>query len=596
MEDLTGSLESINDSGETWGKEDDIGSGTSSVGRTLDGNTSISLLERWSIVDTVTSHGNEVTTLLKNLDDIVLVLWEDLSETIGSLNEIVDLRTWHLTSSTETELLSVVDVGTETELAGSFTSNTDGITSQHLDRETESLGFIDSLCGIVTWGIRARHNTENFPMTFTASASNTKGTETTSSELSDLVLVIGSNLFWDRMIFLNSAENEERSTLDANDTLALWRLDNGGNLLGDGIEWVELEDLVLGEDRLGAWVVTEGLEESLVDGIETLLLARSGQTGSKHEVLGINTLDGVWLSERKLVLGKSTGLVRAENFDTSEGLNGGKLLDNSLLLGQVGSTDSHGGGNDSWETDWDTNDGDGEGEAEDLDNTVRAVERGDPDDQESCDDEGKEDSTNAVQDLSEMSRASGSLVDESSGTTDESVVTSRGNDHEALTTLDRGGSIAGVSLVLVNSKRFTSDGRLIDLEESILGNDTTVSWNNGTLLELEDITGNDLRSINLEETAITEDNSLKSQSLLQFVDNRTSLVFLDETNTSVEQEETANNTEIDPVLKTGSQESGSLHDELNRTNEEHNKLENQILLLFRHLVETVLASTGIDLL
>ena len=78
------------------------------------------------------------------------------------------------------------------------------------------------------------------------------------------------------------------------------------------------------------------------------------------------------------------------------------------------------------------------------------------------------------------------------------------------------------------------------------------------LLELENITGDDLRSINLEETAITEDNSLKSQSLLQFIDNRTSLVFLDETNTSVEQEETANNTEIDPILKTGSQESGSL--------------------------------------
>lgn len=495
MEDLTGSLEGIDDSRETWGKEDNIGSGTSSVGRTLDSNTGISLLERWGIVDTVTSHGNEVTTLLKNLDDVVLVLWEDLSETIGSLNEIVDLRTWHLTSSSETELLSIVDVGTETELAGSFTSDTDGITSQHLDRETEGLGFVDSLCGIVTWGIRARHDTENLPVTFTASAGNTEGTETTGSEFGNLVLVIGSNLLWDWVVFLDSAENEEWGTLNTDNALALWGLDDGSNLLGDGVEWVELENLVLGENRLGTWVVAERLEEGLVDGIETLLLAGSSQAGSKHEILSIDTLDGVWLGERELVLGESTGLVRAKNLNTSEGLNGGELLDDSLLLGEVGGTDSHGGGDDSWETDWDTNDGNSEGEAEDIDDSVGAVERGNPDDQESENDKAQKDSTNTVENLSEMTRSGGSLVDESGSATNESVVTSGGNDHEGLTTLDGRRSIARIALVLVDGQRFTSDGRLIDLEESILSNDTTIGWDNGTLnVRLEDCFGGKVSS------------------------------------------------------------------------------------------------------
>lgn len=77
-------------------------------------------------------------------------------------------------------------------------------------------------------------------------------------------------------------------------------------------------------------------------------------------------------------------------------------------------------------------------------------------------------------------------------------------------------------------------------------------------LNLEDITGNDLRSLNLEETAITENNSLKSEGLLQFIDDRTSLVFLNETNGGVKQEKGANNTEINPILETGSENSGSL--------------------------------------
>jgi hypothetical protein len=127
VENLAGSLEGVNDGTETRGKEDDIGSRAGSVRGTLDGNTSIGLLQRGSVVDTITSHGNKVTTLLKNLDDIVLVLGEDLGETIGSLNEIVDLRTGNVTATTETETLSVVDVGTETELTRSLTGNTDGV-------------------------------------------------------------------------------------------------------------------------------------------------------------------------------------------------------------------------------------------------------------------------------------------------------------------------------------------------------------------------------------------------------------------------------------------------------------------------------------
>lgn len=41
------------------------------------------------LVDTVTSHGSQMPTLLKHLDDLVLVLWEDFGETISLLNKVV---------------------------------------------------------------------------------------------------------------------------------------------------------------------------------------------------------------------------------------------------------------------------------------------------------------------------------------------------------------------------------------------------------------------------------------------------------------------------------------------------------------------------
>ncbi|PMB73754.1 hypothetical protein BM221_001179 [Beauveria bassiana] len=558
VENLAGSLEGINDGTETGGKEDNIGGGSGSIRGTLDGDTSIGLLQRGGIVDTVTSHGNEVTTLLENLDDRVLVLGEDLGETISSLDEIVDLRARHVTTTTETKTLGVVDVGTETELAGSFTSDTDGVTSKHLDGETETLGLIDSAGGIVTRGVRAGHDSEDFPSTLTTLASNTKRTETTGSKFSDTVLVSLVNLLGDGVVLLDGLENEKRGTLDTDDALTLRRLNNSLDLLGDGIEGVEIENLVLGEDRLGAGVELEGLEESLVNGVNTLLLAGSSQAGSEHQVIGVNALDGEGLSERELVLGQGTGLVRAENLDTSKRLNGRKLLDNGLLLGEVGSTDGHGGGDDSGKTDGDTNNGNGEGEAKNHDNVVGAVEGRNPDDEKSQNNENQQNRTNAVENLGKVTSATSGLGNEGSGATDEGVVTSGGDDDESLTTLDGGRSVAVVALVLVNSKGLTSDGGLINLEESIFGDNATVGGDNGTFLNLEDVTGNDFGGLNLLEGTVTENDSLESKGLLEFLDNGTSLEFLNETDSSVEQQKGANDTEIDPVLKTSSENSGSL--------------------------------------
>jgi hypothetical protein len=156
-----------------------------------------------------------------------------------------------------------------------------------------------------------------------------------------------------------------------------------------------------------------------------------------------------------------------------------------------------------------------------------------------------------------VTSASSGLGNKGSSSADEGVVTSSSNDNESLASLDSGGSIAVVTSVLVDSERLASDGRLIDLNEAALGNETTISRDDGSLFNLENITGNDLGGLDLLESTVTEDNSLKSQSFLEFFDDRTCLELLDETNTSVEQEKRTNDAKVYPVLKTGSENSSS---------------------------------------
>jgi hypothetical protein len=106
--------------------------------------------------------------------------------------------------------------------------------------------------------------------------------------------------------------------------------------------------------------------------------------------------------------------------------------------------------------------------------------------------------------------------------------------------------------MFIDSKRFAGNGGLIDLKESIFGNDTAISGDDSTLrlsvicqdpkspfadlFDLKDITRNDFGGFNFLQLAVTENSSLESKSLLQFFDNRTSLVFLDETDKGVKKE------------------------------------------------------------
>jgi hypothetical protein len=91
--------------------------------------------------------------------------------------------------------------------------------------------------------------------------------------------------------------------------------------------------------------------------------------------------------------------------------------------------------------------------------------------------------------------------------------------------------------MLVYGQRLSRDGRLVNLEVGIFCDDTAIGGNDGTLLDLQDIARNDLGGLEFPESAVAKNNGLQSECFLEFIDDRTGLVLLDETDGSVEKQQ-----------------------------------------------------------
>ncbi|KAI6775847.1 hypothetical protein HG530_002605 [Fusarium avenaceum] len=74
---------------ETWREEDNIGCGLSGLTSTLDRNATVGFLKRRCIVDSVSRHGSQMSSLLEHLNDCVFVFRVDLCEAVRTLNEIM---------------------------------------------------------------------------------------------------------------------------------------------------------------------------------------------------------------------------------------------------------------------------------------------------------------------------------------------------------------------------------------------------------------------------------------------------------------------------------------------------------------------------
>jgi hypothetical protein len=185
------------------------------------------------------------------------------------------------------------------------------------------------------------------------------------------------------------------------------------------------------------------------------------------------------------------------------------------------------------------------------------------------------------------------------------VLSSCDDDTVGLAALAASGVVGDFTHVLLDSERFTGNGRLIAGNKGMaLGNGVLlielllvdivllVIWvtvvelvlslklhvqlevfgvvvvadkaditgDGRTLLDDDDVTGDELTGEDGLLLVVTDDDCLHGNVTLEGGDDIGSLLFLVPTDDGVEQQDTANDTEVDPILETGGEKSSELHD------------------------------------
>ena len=353
---------------------------------------------------------------------------------------------------------------------------------------------------------------------------------------------------------------------------------------------------------------------------------RRSKCGNSHHEVHVNTLRSERFVNRKLVSRESTSLVRAEHIHTSERLNGSELLHNGLTLSEVCSTDSHCGGGNTGKTDRDTNNKEDQSVDEQVvfaraSNSNVTEEASEPNDQNKHNHKNKQRCTDKSHDLLEVTTAT-ALGHKGSSATDERLLSNVCRENVSLSALATSGVEDSVTNVLINSERFTSDGRLVTGNNSrtlvnasliilatitlvlgffhaltdssslgevfvvVISKQTTIARNSHTVFNHNNVTGYNFTSFDLTFLTITDNLGLKSNTLLKLSDNVTSLLLLVPTDEGVKHKDTTDDTKIDPVTKTTGKTNSKLHDIQNRTTEKANKLKHKVLSRTFELIVT----------
>ena len=154
-------------------------------------------------------------------------------------------------------------------------------------------------------------------------------------------------------------------------------------------------------------------------------------------------------------------------------LDSGKLLNNSLLLGEVSSTDSERGSRDDGQTDGYTDNEENQDVGQEVDrgplgrrNVQMTEETTNPGGDDPEDDENEKSGADVVHDGLEVTLVLGALHE--GGRATDKGATGRGSDEsKGLSALATGGVEDGVADVLVDGERFSGDGRLVAGDDGV---------------------------------------------------------------------------------------------------------------------------------
>ena len=430
----------MNDGRETGLGQNDVGGTASSVGGALYCDTNVGTGQGRSVVGTITSHGAKVTETLEAFNDLVLVLGEDTSETIGIQDHLVERGVLASGGRSILQNLSRIHVVAQTETTSGFLGDSELVTGNHLDLDTESHSIVDSLLGIFTGRVEDGEETDKFEtvalslviITLNFLKSDSEGTKTTHSEFFNISL----ESVLDFLGLVAAAKLNDNTGHTLGDTLelagGLLTVGNLGTLI-DGVKWLEVENL---DASVGLGWLGDGTNDTRVNGI---LVLGTGSVGSQLDDIfkgeGAVSPNGGAI-DGELVGGEGTGLVRAQDSDGSQLLNSSDTGDDGLVLGELLSTNGEGDGQDGRHGDGDTTDQEDEDVVETI--TVSVVVSRIEDENLEKDEDADGDETEGT-DLGEnlLQVASGIVVltDQRSSTSEEGVCTGRDDNTLCFTLL-----------------------------------------------------------------------------------------------------------------------------------------------------------------
>jgi len=489
-------------------------------------------------------------------------------------------------------------VVTKPKTTTSLLSDSKLITGNHLDLDTESHGIVDGLLGVGTGRVEDGQKTDKLETgtwgvgsrTVDLLVSDSESTETTTGKLLNIVLKLVLELVG--LVAGTEFDNDTSHTLGGTlepASVTLVGVSDFGTLV-DRVERLEVEELDTLTGELG---VGKGTNDTTVDSV---LVLGTGTVGSEET----DTLDvelgvalDVLLVDSKLVGGKGTGLVGTKNGDTSELFDGSDTGDDSLVLGELLSTNGESDGQDSRHSNGDTTNQEDKNVVETT--SVRVSEVGVENEnleQNENTDGDKTESTDTGENHLQVTGLVVVLTDEGSGTTEESVGTGGDDDTLTLSLFTGGTGETLVTELLAGGKGFTGKSGLVHRDIDSFG-ETTIGGTDITVLEGDEISWDKLGGLDLLPGTISLDLGLGGKGSHKSLDSVTSVSLLDETNGRVDEQKQDNTDEVLPIWwltttvgKSNGDQSGTLHDPRERVPHERKELEDDVLLLLFELVGT----------
>lgn len=358
-------------------REHDICSTASSICSTLDGDTDVGTTKIWSVVSIISRHRTKMAEILETSDDLVFVLGEDASEAVCIENNLVEVLVLRAGRGAFLENLGRVHVVAEAETTASLLRNSELITGNHLNLDTECQRIVDRLLRVLTRRVENGKETDKLKAVALAFmvvvvellVSDSECTETTAGELLNVVFETVLNLIG--LIARAKFDDDSGHTLrDALELASrLFAVGNFGALV-NGIEQLEVKEL---NASTGLCWIIERVDYTSVDGVLVLGTGRIG--GKENDILGREGAVALHelLVDRELVGRERTRLVRAKDRDASQLLDSRDTSDDGLVLRELLRTNGECDGEHSGHGDWDTTDQEHEDVVEAA--TVRVMER-----------------------------------------------------------------------------------------------------------------------------------------------------------------------------------------------------------------------------